>query len=738
MNVIREVKVKSGMAELIYEHGKLYITVYDNDSVRISEDNTEKSFAVEQSEVKKLESITVDKDLQDNEVRYILKGGSITVNIKDNMKTDVFYKGRLIMSDYEGERIKEAKNPYEDLAIVELEGHTVGKETEDNDEKVTIIKKLKTEEAIYGLGDKPGTLNKRGYSYINWNTDDPAPHVDSFKSLYKSIPFFMVLNDNYCYGIFADNTYKTTFDFGFENDNYYYIEHEKGKMDYYFIPGEDMAEVVHKYTQFTGTTPLYQRWIYGSHQSRWGYFTQDEISSLADKFRENDIPLDVIHMDIDYMNGYRVFTFDDKKFPNVKKLSDKLATQGVKLISIIDPGVKKDENYFMYNEGISKDAFAHDSNGNVYENAVWPGTSVFPDFTKEEVRKWWGEKMQIILDNGIRGVWNDMNEPASFNGPLPDDVKFEEGTHDKIHNVYGHLMAKATYEGLLTHDRKEDKVRRPFVLTRAAYAGSQKYCGGWTGDNHSIWSHIGLSLEQICSLSISGMAMCGSDIGGFGSDTTPELLVRFYEAAVFAPFFRNHSAMGTRHQEPWRFGKEIMDAIRKTVKLRYRFIPYIYDLARECENTGAPIVRPLVYEYPHDKKVRNISDEYMLGSYVLVAPVVAAGKMAREVYLPEGTWYDYYTGEKYEGGRYILADAPLDKVPLYMKAGAIIPVAEGNIKSTEDITPDKIKILTYPGVGRYVHYEDDNETLAYREGSYNATEYILNGEQLEKKVIQQL
>ena len=393
--------------------------------------------------------------------------------------------------------------------------------------------------------------------------------------------------------------------------------------------------------------------------------------------------------------------------------------------------MKKDEDYFMYKEGMEMDAFAHDTDGSVYENAVWPGTSVFPDFTKQSVRSWWGDKTKILLEHGISGIWNDMNEPASFNGPLPDDVQFEYGAHEKVHNIYGHFMAKATYEGLA----KNDGGKRPFVLTRAAYAGSQKYCGGWTGDNHSIWAHIALSLEQVCNLSVSGLAMCGSDIGGFGSDTTPELLVRFYEAAVFVPFFRNHSAMGTRRQEPWQFDETTIDAVRKTVKLRYRFIPYIYDLAHECEKTGAPIVRPLVYEYHADKHVRNISDEYMLGSFVLVAPVIAPGKEAREVYLPDGDWYDYYTGEKYSGGRYILADAPLDKVPVFIKAGAIIPVADGEIRSTEDITEDKISILTYPGKGSFLHYQDDNETFAYRNGAYNAVEYTLDGDKLEKKVL---
>ena len=742
-NSYKNCKIQDNTAELIYENGSLFVTIFENNIVHVAQKPGIESVAIEDGFIPKAatpnvtckdtsdaKGIAAEAGVSDAAVKAVISARDITVNVKDNEKLDIYYKGKLVLSDYEKARKKSEKNPYEDLAIAELEGHTVGKDEEKTD-SVTIIKKLGKDDAIYGLGDKPGCLNKRGYSYVNWNTDDPAPHVDSFKSLYKSIPFFIVLGDEYCYGIFADNTYKTTFDFGYENTDYYFVEHEKGELDYYFMPGNDMAEVVGLYTSLTGTTPLYQRWIYGSHQSRWGYYTQDEVLDIADKFRELDIPCDVIHMDIDYMNGYRVFTFDDKKFPDVKGLSEKLADRGVKLISIIDPGVKKDEDYFMYKEGMEMDAFAHDIDGSVYENAVWPGTSVFPDFTKQSVRSWWGDKTKILLEHGISGIWNDMNEPASFNGPLPDDVQFEYGAHEKVHNIYGHFMAKATYEGLA----KNDGGKRPFVLTRAAYAGSQKYCGGWTGDNHSIWAHIALSLEQVCNLSVSGLAMCGSDIGGFGSDTTPELLVRFYEAAVFVPFFRNHSAMGTRRQEPWQFDETTIDAVRKTVKLRYRFIPYIYDLAHECEKTGAPIVRPLVYEYPVDKHVRNISDEYMLGSFVLVAPVIAPGKEAREVYLPDGDWYDYYTGEKYSGGRYILADAPLDKVPVFIKAGAIIPVADGEIRSTEDITEDKISILTYPGKGSFVHYQDDNETFAYRNGAYNAVEYTLDGDKLEKKVL---
>lgn len=715
-------EMSDGSVELEYANGSLFVTIFENEMVHISQIHGRNSVAIEPENIPAVYKSKIDKEKQE------ISAGNIRIKAWENQKLDIFYQGVLVLSDVERTG-QETGIAEEDTELAKLEGHAGG--SDEAGYASAIVKKLGKEDAVYGLGDKPGCLNRRGYVYVNWNTDNPAPHVDSFKSLYKSIPFFMVLGENYCYGIFADNTYKTTFDFGFESSEYYIVSHEKGFLDYYFFPGEKPSDVVKKYTGLTGTTPLFQRWIYGSHQSRWGYCSQDEILGIAEAFEKNEIPCDVIHMDIDYMDGYRVFTFDKERFPDTKALSETLADKGIKLISIIDPGVKKDEAYFMYREGMEMDAFAHDAQGAVYENAVWPGTSVFPDFSREDVRKWWGEKSKILLDHGIRGIWNDMNEPASFRGPLPDDVKFAAGAHDAIHNIYGHLMAKATYEGLL----EQDNGRRPFVLTRAAYAGSQKYCGGWTGDNHSIWAHLTLSLEQICNLSLCGMAMCGSDIGGFGSDVTPELLVRFYQAAVFAPFFRNHSAVGTRRQEPWLFDEKTRDAVRKTVRLRYRFIPYIYDLARECERTGEPIVRPLVYEYPHDKMVRNICDEYLLGKFVLVAPVTVPGKFAREVYLPEGEWYDYETNEKYTGGKYILADAPLDKVPVFIRAGAILPVAEGNIQSTEDITSENTRILTYPGQGTFIHYEDDNETLAYREGSYNAMEYTLNGEKLEKKVI---
>lgn len=725
---ILKYEVDGSRINIEFENGKGFVEVISDYIIRV--------FSNFDSICRESKAVSLERrndayfNVEKNDESISIKTGALNIFVFDGFKTDIFdTDGNAICCDYRGERKAVQGISDEDKKIVESEGHTVNDES--GSFNIQVLKSMDNVKAFYGLGDKTGFLNKAGYQYEMWNTDNPDPQVDCFKALYKSIPFFAALTDGKPYGIFFDNTYHSYFDMGKECSEYYYFAANEGDLDYYFITGNTLADIIKGYTYLTGRMPLPQLFTLGYHQSRWSYASAEEVREIADNMRKYKIPCDTIHLDIDYMDEFKVFTFSDERFPKAKEFIKDLSSEGFKVVTIIDPGVKVEDGYQIYDEGKEKGYFAKNGDGSIYENRVWPGTSVFPDFGREDVRNWWADNQKFLVDMGVRGIWNDMNEPASFNGPLPDDVQFEYGAHEKVHNIYGHFMAKATYEGLA----KNDGGKRPFVLTRAAYAGSQKYCGGWTGDNHSIWAHIALSLEQVCNLSVSGLAMCGSDIGGFGSDTTPELLVRFYEAAVFVPFFRNHSAMGTRRQEPWQFDETTIDAVRKTVKLRYRFIPYIYDLAHECEKTGAPIVRPLVYEYPADKHVRNISDEYMLGSFVLVAPVIAPGKEAREVYLPDGDWYDYYTGEKYSGGRYILANAPLDKVPVFIKAGAIIPVADGEIRSTEDITEDKISILTYPGKGSFVHYQDDNETFAYRNGAYNAVEYTLDGETLEKRVL---
>ncbi len=651
-----------------------------------------------------------------------LTWGKISVEPENGMA--LYYEGRLLCADYAGSRRPRTSLPPEEVEQLMSEGHIPAEFMPNSDMwKVEVVKALAPDAVIYGLGDKTGFLNKRHYAYENWNADDPAPHCDNFKSLYKSINFFMVYSDAGCVGILADNSYRTRFDFGKEQEDYLFWSHAGGALDYYMIPGKTPKDVLKRYLALTGRNELQQKWIYGFHQSRWSYYTEREVLDTVATMRRNNLPIDAVHMDIDYMQGFRVFTFNKDRFPDPKAMTDKLMEQKVKTITIIDPGVKLDPGYFVYDEGVAEGHFAKNPDGTIYEGAVWPGPSVFPDFTQEKTRQWWGEKVGTMVDAGIRGIWNDMNEPANFTGQLPNDVKFAAGNHDEIHNVYGHLMAQATYDGLLKADG-----RRPFVLTRACCAGSQKFCSGWTGDNHSLWQHLQLSLTQMMNLGLSGMNMVGSDVGGFGSDTTPELLIRWCQLGAISPFFRNHYAKGTRNQELFAFDQATMDACRVSLDLRYHLLPYIYDLAHE----ELPILRPLVLEYPDDPMCRELTDQCMLGDRLLAAPVMTPGVTARAVYLPKGVWYDYYTGKRYTGGKYVLAEAPLERMPLFAKAGAVIPVATGKPQCVEDIT--QVVLEVFPGNGCYVHTMDDGETFGYRNGELRRIQVRVHGRKIEQKV----
>ena len=657
-------------------------------------------------------------------------GGRVTwgnIALEPDNGMALYLNGRLVCSDFSGQLKHNPPLSDEQLEVLRAEGH-LSEEDERRLQaqwKMEVVKALSPEAVIYGLGDKTGFLNKRHYAYENWNTDDPKPHCDNYRSLYKSIPFFMIGTEQGFCGIFADNTYRTLFDFGKECDDYLYWSHADGSLDYYMIPGKDPKEVLKRYYELTGYNPLQQKWVYGFHQSRWSYETAEWVEEVARRMRENRLPLDVIHLDIDYMDGFRVFTFDRERFPDPKALHRRLAQQNVKTVSIVDPGVKLDPGYFVYDEGVAEGHFAKNPDGTIYEGAVWPGAAVFPDFSRPETRAWWGNKLQIMLDAGVSGIWNDMNEPANFTGQLPDDVQFRDGDHLRMHNVYGHLMAQATSEAL-----EKLTGKRPFVLTRACFAGSQRYCSAWTGDNHSLWAHLQLSLTQMMNLGLSGMNMVGSDIGGFGSDTTPELMIRWMQLGCLGPFFRNHNGKGYRDQELYVFDEATINACRKSLQLRYHLLPYIYDLAHE----NLPILRPLVMEFPQDPVCASLTDQFMLGENLLAAPVMTPGVSARAVYLPKGIWYDYYTGKRYVGGKYILADAPLDTMPLFARAGAILPVSVGDPQCVEEIT--EIQLEVFPGNGTRIHYSDDGETLAYRDGALHRLEIKVRGREVSQKVLQ--
>ncbi|KOF56563.1 alpha-glucosidase [Clostridium sp. DMHC 10] len=647
----------------------------------------------------------------------------LKVNIFDNFKVDIYdLDGNMLCEDYRNRRdpfIKRGVTP-KSLELALKEGHEINSEL--GNYKFNVLKKLDDNTFFYGFGDKTGHLNKRGYHYKMWNTDNAAPHVESFEALYKSIPFFITLKDNKAFGIFLDNTFESHFDMGKENSNYYSFGAVDGNLDYYFIYGPSIKEVIKDYTCLTGRTPIPQIWTLGYQQCRWSYTPEERLIEVSKNFREKDIPCDALYLDIDYMDGYRVFTWDKDKFKNPNKTLSKLKENGFKVVTIIDPGVKKDKGYKIYDEGIKNNYFATDKDGVPYVNEVWPGESLYPDFPNSKVRNWWADNQKIMIDYGVAGIWNDMNEPASFKGPLPDDVMFDnDGTkvsHKEIHNVYGHYMSKATYEGI-----KKFTNKRPFVITRACYAGTQKYSTVWTGDNQSLWEHLRMSLPMLMNLGLSGFAFCGTDVGGFGFDCSAELLSRWIQVGTFTPLFRNHSSIFTRDQEPWAFDGKTEDICRKYIKLRYKLIPYFYDLFWKGESDGLPIIRPLLVHYEKDVNTYEINDEFLCGNSILVAPIVEQGKTNRMVYLPEGDdWIDYWTNEYFSGGQFIIKNAPLDTCPIYIKAGSALPnypvqnyVGE---KSIDELTFNIYLSRNGKNIS-YIHYQDDGQSFDYKNGNYN-------------------
>ncbi|BCZ44581.1 alpha-glucosidase [Clostridium gelidum] len=675
-----------------------------------------------------------DFDVENIENGIQISTEKLKVKIYDEFKVDIYDKeGTLLCADYRGE-----KDPFirrtGDYQLAEAEGHNLNV---DSDLKVYVSKQMEDDMYFYGLGEKSGHLNKKGYHYVNWNTDDPKPHGETFDRLYKSIPFLITLNKENAFGIFFDNHFETHFDMGRDNSKYYYFAAASGNLDYYFIYGPSVKNVVEGYTKITGNMPLPQMWTLGYQQCRWSYDNEERLMEIANSFREKGIPCDTLYLDIDYMDGYRVFTWNNERFENPEAMIKKLNSMGFKVVTIIDPGVKVDKGYKIYDEGLKNGYFATDKEGITYVNEVWPGDSVYPDFLNSKVRKWWAGNQKIMTDTGVSGIWNDMNEPASFRGPLPDDVMFDNDgipvTHKEIHNVFGHMMAKATYEGL-----KKETGKRPFIVTRACYSGTQKYSTVWTGDNQSTWEHLRMSIPMLMNLGLSGMAFCGTDVGGFGHDCSAELLSRWVQVGTFTPLFRNHSTMGTRDQEPWAFDENTEEINRKYIKLRYKLLPYIYDTMWNCSKSGAPIIRPLLFNYQNDKNTYEINNEFLCGDNILVAPVVEQGVKGRMVYLPEGeTWIDYWTKEEYKGGQYVIKETPLDTCPIFIKGGAVIPIGKEQNYIGEK-QADKLTVEVYlcneNTETKYHHYIDDGESFKYQVGEFNNYKIkVINNEKVEIK-----
>ena len=589
---------------------------------------------------------------------------------------------------------------------------------------VRLYKRRQAGERYFGCGERTSGLEKTGSYQVFWNVDPPFGHTASFNNLYSSIPFTLSLTDGKAHGLFFDNTHRVEFDLAHEDEDRAQFGAEGGNVVYYVFCGPTPAAVLDRYTELTGRTPMPPMWSLGNQQSRYSYMDEAEVREVASSFRERDIPCDVIYLDIHYMDGYRVFTWDRERFPDPEKLVSDLREQGFRVVTIVDPGVKIDEDYPVYVEGRERDLYCKTNAGEDYQNAVWPGVCAFPDFTNPETRGWWGENQKVLTDVGVSGIWCDMNEPALFipeNATMPGDVVHPGGgeakLHAQIHNTYGSLMARSAREGLLKLRPDE----RPFVISRAGYAGLQRHALQWTGDNTSWWEHLWMSMPQLQNLGLSGIAWAGVDVGGFSGDATGELLARWTEFGVFQPFCRNHTMLGTHRQEPWAFGEPYESVCRDMIKLRQRLLPYLYTLFERCHRTGAPILRPLLFEYPEDETTYTADDEFLLGDALLVAPVTRPGLEHRHVYLPEGTWLHFWTGERTSGPAHVLAHAPLGQPAIYLKANTPVPMGP-DANHTAERPPDPLTLRLYPAAdapaGRSALYEDAGDGFGYENGGY--------------------
>jgi alpha-glucosidase len=595
-------------------------------------------------------------------------------------------------------------------------------------ENIHVWKRMPLDENYFGLGDKAGHMNRRNRSFTMWNTDEFG-WQESSDPLYKDIPFFIGLRNGAAYGIFFDNTYRSSFDFGKESLDYFSFGAVGGELNYYYFSGPEPKKVLQNYTAMVGHAPLPPLWTLGFQQSRYSYYPEARAREIVQTYRQKKIPLDAIYFDIDYQQGNAPFTVNRQYFPTFEKMISDFRAQGVHTVLITDLHIKKDpnHNYGPYDTGMKQDAFVKNPDGSVFVGPVWPGDSVFPDFTRAKARDWWGEQYKSFASMGVAGFWNDMNEPSVFNRadktmPLGNLHGMDDGTtrdHRAIHNVYGMENVRATYDGL----RKLQPDERPFVLTRAAYSGTEKYAATWTGDNSSTWNHLSMSTPMLLSMGISGYSLVGDDIGGFAGTPTADLLTRWIEVGAFNPIYRDHTAKGTADQEPWVHGPEHEMIRRRYIELRYQLLPYIYTGMEEMTRTGLPFMRPLFLEYPQAPGIEGNDHDFLFGRDLFVAPVTTEMLDAKEVNLPPGEWYDFWTSSKPASHDHLQLHPRLEELPLYVRAGAILPM-QPLVQSTSQTPAGPLKLRVYPGDDcRGSLYMDDGHTYAYQKNELLRIEY---------------
>ncbi len=624
------------------------------------------------------------------------------------------------------------RNPFR-LRFLDAQGRVLDRDSDDMGMafdaagRLRVWKDLPAEARLYGFGERTGALDKRGFkrngrSMVDWNTDTPA-YDANYDPLYDSIPFFLTLQNGTVHGTFFDNNWRVSFDVGREDEKRLNFGADGGDLNYYVLAGPLPADVLRRYAALTGAMPLPALWTLGYHQCRWSYYPDTRVLEIARGFRDHHIPADAIWLDIHYMNGYRIFTWDPKRFPQPAHTIEQLAGMNFRTVTIVDPGVKRDPGYAAYDSGVGAGVFATNPNGSIYVGPVWPGPAVFPDFTDAAARKWWADQIAGFVSVGLAGIWDDMNEPSVFGTPtvtMPDDVVFH---HDgaaipaaEAHNVFGQQMTRATRDGLL----QAHPDQRPFVLTRATYAGGQRYAAVWTGDNVADWPHLRDGITTLLGMGISGYSFVGNDIGGFtdGPVPDPELFTRWAQAAAFFPFMRAHTVPEAANKEPWAFGPEHEAYNRHAIERRYQFLPYLYNCFYQTAQTGMPTMRALMLQYPDDPQTWELSDEFLTGSDLLVAPILVAHARDREVYLPRGNWYDLRNDAKQAGGKIIKVHAEEDELPLFAPEGAILFRAPVMQSTAEWPAAELIFDVFAHGTTERQYYEDDGSSFAFEHGGY--------------------
>ncbi len=604
----------------------------------------------------------------------------------------------------------------------------------------TVFKTIGDGEHFYGLGDKTGPLARDNQAFTLWNTD-PANFQESTDPIYKSIPFVLRLKGSATIGLLLDNTHRSHFDFGKRVAHVLAFGAEAGPLDYYIIASEQPKDAIRGYCHLTGLPPLPPLWALGYQQSRYSYKTRLEVRAVAAKLRAERIPADVVYFDIDFQNRFRSFTVDNNAFPNFPELIGDLAKQNFRAVAITDPQlpVDPDGSYGPHASGQAGDHFIRKPDGSVFVGSMWGGPSAYPDFTRKATRDWWGSLYKEFVAQGVAGFWNDMNEPAVSDGPggtMPPDTPHRidepgfarrDATHREVHNIYGMQNSRATYDGL----RALAPERRPFVLTRATFAGGHRYAATWTGDNSATWNHVRLGIAQVLNLGLSGFALSGADLGGFFGSVSPELLTRWYQIGAFMPLYRNHAFKDTAAREPWVHGEPHTSIRRRFVEERYRLLPYIYTLAEEAARTGIPITRPMFLEFPITASIppwylREPLSQFMLGASILVAPAPYAETTdGYVVTLPRVPWFDYWTGIRvYRSGetpnepKLVRVEQSIDTMPVYVRGGSIIP-RQAVVQSTAEKPEGPLELCVYPGPNcQGSVYADEGDGYRHREGQY--------------------